>query len=141
MQKRGEEIGHHWRLGPSQTNPGIRRVLTDVNYWKTFVHDRLATPIGDHGCLTLFDGNHRMFAEHMNAEFRVRTKGRGRELDEWKQRPERPDNHLFDCMVGCCVGASIGGATLMGTMSEGTPATKKRRYKLSDLQNKKRGRA
>ena len=139
--KRGEQIGHHWRLGPSQANTKIRRVLTDVNYWKSFVHDRLATAMGDHGCLSLFDGNHRMFSEHMNAEFRIRTKGRGREVDEWKQRPERPDNHLFDCMVGCCVGASIGGATLMGTMSEGTPATKKRRYKLSDLQNKKRGRA
>jgi hypothetical protein len=37
----------------------------------------------------------------------VTTSGRGRTLEEWKQRPDHPDNHWFDCLVGCAAGASI----------------------------------
>lgn len=138
--QRGEQIGHHWRLGPSKANRGIRRVLTDVNYWKSFLHARLATAIGDHGSLTLCKGDHRMLSEHLNAEYPVRVQGKGRELDEWKQRPDRPDNHLFDCAVGCAVAASIGGLSLMGTVSEGAEQRERRSYKLSDLRSKKRNR-
>jgi hypothetical protein len=39
---------------------------------------------------------HRPFAEHLTAEYRVKTSGRGRTVDEWKLRPERSDNHWFD---------------------------------------------
>jgi hypothetical protein len=42
----------------------------------------------------------------------VRTAGRGREVNEWKLRPDRPDNHLLDCLVGCCVAASMLGVQL-----------------------------
>ena len=58
-----------------------RHVLYDTNFWKTFVHSRLAVPLGDAGCLALFGrdpARHRMFADHLTAEFFVRTAGRGR---------------------------------------------------------------
>ena len=31
---------------------------------------------------------------------------------EWRARASSPDNHFFDCLVGCAVGASIGGISL-----------------------------
>src|SRR5262249_47931489 len=70
------------------------------------------------GCLALFGDRpemHRLFAEHLTAEYRVKTEGRGRTVDEWKIRPERGDNHWFDGLVGCAIGASIQGAALFGT--------------------------
>ncbi len=64
---------------------------------------RLRVSMGDRGCLSLFGSNaetHRMFAEHLTSEYFVKTEARGRSVDEWKQRPEQPDNHWFDCLVG-----------------------------------------
>jgi hypothetical protein len=50
---------------------------------------------------------HRLFTDHVTSEYRVKTEGRGRTVDEWKLRPERGDNHWFDGLVGCAVAASI----------------------------------
>ncbi len=41
-----------------------------------------------------------MLAEHLTSEYFVKTEARGRSVDEWKQRPEQPDNHWFDCLIG-----------------------------------------
>jgi hypothetical protein len=60
-----------------------------------------------------------MLAEHLTAEYRVKTEGRGRTVDEWKIRPERSDNHWFDCLVGCAVAASMQGASLPETPGGG----------------------
>jgi hypothetical protein len=74
-------------------------------------------------------GQHRLLADHLTAEYRVKTIGRGRTVDEWKQRPERPDNHWFDCLVGCAVGASIQGAALLHM---GAARSKTRRHSLAE---------
>ena len=93
--------------------------------------------MGDRGCLSLFGTkpeHHRLFAEHLTAEYRVKTEGRGRTVDEWKIRPEQPDNHWLDCLVGCAVAGSIQGVMLFGT--EAKPVAKRTRVKLSDLRRK-----
>jgi hypothetical protein len=41
-----------------------------------------------------------MLAEHLTSEYFIKTEARGRSVDEWKQRPEQPDNHWFDCLGG-----------------------------------------
>ena len=118
-----------------------RHVLYDTNFWKTFVHARLAVPLGDAGCLALFGrdpARHRMFADHLTAEFFVRTAGRGREVDEWKLRTGASDNHWFDCTVGCAVAASAHGATLPGTEPGKTLARRRGRLRLSAIQRKRR---
>jgi hypothetical protein len=54
---------------------------------ESFVHARLAGTMGDKGCLSLFGDSaerHRLFGEHLTAEYRVKTAGRGRTVDEWK---------------------------------------------------------
>ena len=59
-------------------------------------------------------GDHRLLAEHLTAEYRVRTSAKGREVDEWKAKVGRPDNHWLDCLVGCAAAASVLGAVLFG---------------------------
>lgn len=114
--KPGRRLGVHWfedRVDGRQT----RCVTIDTNWWKSFVHARLSTPLGDNGSLTLYRAEpyqHATLAEHLTAEFRTRTFGRGREVDEWKIKPDRPDNHWFDCLVGCAVGASMLGVGVDG---------------------------
>lgn len=110
----GEQLGVNWRIATPEGWP-IRCVSIDVNWWKSFVHQRWATPLGEKGCLSLFEAkqyDHQMFADHQRSEQRVQTEGRGRTVDEWKALPG--DNDFFDCVVGCHVAASIEGIDLVG---------------------------
>ena len=137
----GDRVGHNWRMPNVAGKRAVRHVVYDTNFWKTFVHARLAVPMGDRGCLSHFGESadqHRLFAEHLSAEYRVKTEGRGRTVDEWKMRPERGDNHWFDCLVGCAVSASIQGAVLAGTGSEFGPA-QRGRVSFAELQRRRRG--
>jgi len=133
-KKRGDQVGHNWRIPNVRGKRAIRHVLYDTNYWKSFIHARLAVPMGDRGCLSLYGRDpvaHQLFAEHLTAEYRVKTEGRGRVVDEWKLRPDAHDNHWLDGIVGCAVAASIEGAVLPGTQEIAPP--KRERIKLSDL--------
>jgi hypothetical protein len=135
----GDRIGHNWRMPSVAGKRAIRHVLFDSNYWKSFVHARLAVAMGDRGCVSLFGNtpdHHRLFAGHLTAEYRVATQGRGRTVDEWKQRPERTDNHWFDCLVGCAAGASIQGAVLASTGGGTRPITRER-VSFAELQRRR----
>ena len=77
-------------------------------------------------------GAHQLLAEHLTAEYRVKTQARGRVVDEWKLRAGGPDNHWLDCLVGCAVAASIQGALLPGT--GGSTAVVRQRIRLSEIQ-------
>ena len=138
--KRGDRIGLHWRVPGVQGKRATRYALIDTNYWKSFVHARLTVPMGDPGCLSLFTPgsgqDHRLISEHLTSEYRVKTQGRGRELDEWKLRLPGGDNHWLDCLVGCAVGASMQGAVLFGTDIRNE--IRKPRLRLSDLQGRRR---
>jgi len=95
--------------------------------------------MGDPGCLSIFGRKatpHRLFAEHLTAEYRVRTEGRGRAVDEWKLPAHKPDNHWFDCLVGCAAAASIQGIERVGARMR--PSPEPERLKLSDLQRTRR---
>ncbi len=138
-RKPGDRVGHNWRMPNVQGKRAVRHVLYDTNYWKSFIHARLAVPMGERGCLSLFGDKpeqHRLFADHLTAEYRVKTEGRGRTVDEWKLRPERADNHWLDCLVVCAVAASIQGAVLFGT--DGQAPAKRERVSLAELQRRRR---
>ena len=113
--------------------------------------------MGDRGCLSIFGRKavqHRLFAEHITAEYRVRTEGRGRTVDEWKLPVHKPDttawaqgdqtgreaagarNHWFDCVVGCAAAASMQGVERIGAAVR--PGMDGQRLKLSALQRLKR---
>ena len=134
-RRRGDRVGHNWRIPNVQGRRAIRHVVFDSNYWKSFVHARLGVPMGDKGCLSLYGRNpdaHRLLAEHLTSEYRVKTEGRGRVVDEWKLRPEALENHWLDCIVGCAVAASVQGAVLEGT--GGAVRDTRKPIRLSDLQ-------
>ena len=111
----GDRLGLNWMMPNVASKRAIRHVVYDSNYWKSFIHARLAVPLGDKGALSLYGripGIHQLYAEHLTAEYRVKTQGRGRWVDEWKLKPDRTDNHWLDCTAGCAVCASMLGATL-----------------------------
>lgn len=138
----GDRVGMNWRMPNVRGRRAIRHVVYDANFWKSFVATRLLTATGDRGALTLFGrspADHLLFAEHLTAEYRVKTEGRGRRVDEWKMRPDAKDNHWWDCIVGNAVAASMCGCVLAGTMADARakPATKPR-VKLSELRRTRR---
>ena len=111
----GETCGFHWVLRRARKPPkgkkaqGGRLALLDVNFWKTFVHERLGVAKGDRGGLTLFGDDpqtHLMLAHHLRSESRKRKAVPGRVVDEWFLPPDKPDNHLFDCACGIYAAAS-----------------------------------
>lgn len=131
-RREGERVGDNWRIVP-QTGSGRGRLCVfDPNHWKSFVAARLLTPPGGAGCLQLFGtaAEHQLFADHLTAEYRIRTAGRGRVADEWKMRPETRDNHFFDALVGCAVAASTIGVTYSAAAATGETVIKKKRRKI-----------
>ena len=137
-RKKGDRVGLHWRMPNTTGKRAMRHVLIDTNYWKSFVHARLAVAMGDPGSLSLYgrdESAHRLLAEHLTAEFRIKTMARDRTVDEWKLKAARPDNHWLDCLVGCAVAASMEGAKLFGT--DHNELHLRQRIKLSALQHKK----
>ena len=114
----GDRVGHNWRIPNIRGRRAVRHVIFDTNYWKSFVASRILTSLGDKGSLSLWGRSpeaHLLFAEHLTAEYRVKTEGRGRKVEEWKMRPEAKDNHWFDGIVGNAVAASMCGCVLEGT--------------------------
>ena len=118
-KQQGDRLGFNWMIPNVAGKRAIRHVIYDTNYWKSFIHARLAVPVGDKGSLTLYGripGAHQLFAEHLTAEYRVKTQGRGRTVDEWKLKPQSRDNHFLDCVAGCAVCGSMLGASLPETL-------------------------
>jgi phage terminase large subunit GpA-like protein len=142
----GEIRGHHWIVARAKAAKGkkagreTQRITVDTNYWKTMLHERLAYAAGDAGGLTLFGqaSDHQMLAQHLLAEARVRKALPGRTVDEWSLSPEKPDNHLGDCIVGNFVAASAQGAVISVRISEATRQARKKLAKAAKA--KKAGR-
>jgi hypothetical protein len=120
-KKKGERNGYNWRIPSVKGKRVVRHILFDSNFWKSFLQARFSQPIGDSGSLSLFKARpskHQMLADHVTAEYRTQTSGRGRSVDEWRLPPNKPDNHLLDCLSGCCVAASVVGCQLAGVRTQ-----------------------
>ena len=131
----GDRVGYNWRMPNISGKRQVRHVVFDTNFWKSFVASRFLTALGDKGSLSLWGRNaeaHMLFAEHVTAEYRVKTEGRGRRVEEWKMLPESKDNHWWDGVVGNAVAASMCGCVLAGT-GEIAKKAEKPKVKLSDL--------
>jgi len=117
----------HWKPNPGdKTGPGWRQQLgkraarhfvTDVNYWKTVVAQRVQSESSEVSIGFFGDRPeaHTMLADHLSAEFArdQSSESTGRRIMEWTLRPNR-DNEWFDCLVGSCVAASYLGGELPG---------------------------
>lgn len=99
----------------SMTQRGDMIVAIHSNYWKSWVHKRLVTPVGTPGAMTLYEGEgsiHAVFANHLVAEqskteFKV---GRGI-VTKWERTSK--NNHFFDALYYACVGLHMAGARLI----------------------------
>ncbi len=118
-------------MANGHTTRGLRYQLVEVVYQRS---------------ASCFDGRSRLplalWYERRNAsyarrasDFRVlhQNRSRGRSVDEWKQRPEQPDNHWFDCLVGSAVAASMQGVILPGI--EGKAEVRKERMSFSECKS------
>lgn len=141
-QKPGERLGHNWRITP-QTGGGRGRLCVfDPNAWKTFAVERLLTPMGSDSSISLYGKQshvHQLIADHFCAEYRERKEGR-RTVDVWRMKPMRTDNHLWDCLVGSVVAASVQGLewTTAALAGQFNPPASRPKIKLSELQRQKR---
>lgn len=108
----GDNCGAFWRLRSPKEKDTIRHLLYDVDHWKSFHRDRLLIPQESRGSVSLFAGrDHTMYADHMLSEFSsmIHDVSTQRTVEVWEHRPERPDNHFFDCSVGnAMLGAMLG---------------------------------
>ena len=131
---KGDVCGLNWRSPVPKAPRYIRHVAFDSNWWKSFVHKRLSLARAARGELSLFGkpADHRLYADHLTAEYSVRTTGQGRTVDEWQLKSSKPDNHWFDCTVGVAVGASVLGATPSLDDQSATP-TKTRKKRVAYL--------
>lgn len=138
--KPGEHKGTNWLVRPDREGGGLRHVTYDGNYWKSFIQSRLSLMAPSRSSLSLWGSDprqHEMIADHLAAESPIRTKGRNREVDEWSLPAHKPDNHLLDCLVGCCVGASMLGVA----MEEQTAAKiTRKRISLAEAKRRAQGR-
>jgi hypothetical protein len=136
----GEIRGDHWGLFRDKEARGGRTLIFDANWWKSHLRNGLLAPLGDDGCVTLpglDPKRHRMIADHCASEYPVRTTGRGRKLEEWKQ-PPAAENHYWDCLVGATVAASRLGCRLPGASEPPrTRSTPRARPSLAELKTRR----
>lgn len=112
----GDVVGDFWIIPNVKKKRTAKIIEYDTNFVKTMVRSCILMKDGAAGGFSLFGEKgdvepHRMFAEQICAEYATPTMGRNRRVDVWKCQPNR-DNHFFDCVVGCYVGASERGLKL-----------------------------
>jgi ADP-ribose pyrophosphatase YjhB (NUDIX family) len=130
----GTKLGHFWRVVKDRQNGP--QVQADINAWKSIVAKRLRVEVGKPGGIELFGDNpraHELLCDQLSAEYGVKLSGRGRRVDEWKNRPGR-DNHYWDILVGAAVGASVQGSVVTGQAVQ----PEKKRLSLKELQEANR---
>jgi len=133
----GDRRGHYWGHFVDKKGKG-RTVVFDANHWKSRFRDGIRTAEGDEGCILLRGrdpSKHRMLGDHCSVEVPTTKEEYERRVEEWHLSPGKSDNHLFDCMVGCMVAASMLGAVLPGSRPK---LERKPRVRLSDLRRQRR---
>jgi hypothetical protein len=133
----GERVGFHWRLSLPERGSG-RTLLFDPDPYKSLLFERLTTPPGGGTALTLFGRStaaHALIAEHLAAEYATPATLRGITFDKWTPLPDRPDNHLLDCLVLAAVAASLAGLQWSAAGQPAAPrAPRRRTVSLAELQ-------
>jgi hypothetical protein len=102
--------GHYW-IEEKMPKRIYKTTKGDVNYWKSAVHDAFSLRSSERGGISFWGSNpeaHRMVSEHITAEKVVLVEANARKVNEWSN-PFQQDNHWFDCLVGCMIGASTLG--------------------------------
>lgn len=116
----GEEY-HVARLRKRQT----KLMEFNADYWKSWLHDRLHTPTGQPGSMTLYSAppnDHLSVSKHLTAEVQESkwVAGKG-EIIVWRQK--HANNHWLDAAVMACVAAHRAGVRILEGSSTAPPVT------------------
>lgn len=143
-RKPGYRFGLNWIISHEAGRHRGRLCTFDASTWKSFLVDRFISPFGTPGALRYFgkEGSsyvHQLIANHFTCEFRKREESKYGMVDVWSKKPQRKDNHLFDCVVGACVMASVQGLPWQtASLGQFTPVHKPPPLRLSAIQSEKR---
>jgi hypothetical protein len=104
--------GFHINYQPQQR---LSLVEVDADYWKTWVHQRLATPLDKPGAMTFFRAEpheHLALAKHLSAETKMEEfiAGRG-VVTRWQC--VRRQNHWLDALYNASAAAALCGVRLV----------------------------
>jgi len=107
----GDEVGWNWRVDMKTSAKG-RFVSFDTRPWKSQVCNSLLAAPGSATCIYLPGSKlieHPLLAIHLLSEYRAELIGSlsGRKVEAFYVRPDNKENHLWDCLVGCAVGANV----------------------------------
>lgn len=104
--------GYHANWIPAE---GVHLMEIDADHWKTWVHQRLSTPLDKPGAMTLFHAQpqeHLSLAKHLTAEVKteeyVPLKGT---VTKWERL--RRQNHWFDALYNACAAGHACGVRLV----------------------------
>jgi phage terminase large subunit GpA-like protein len=106
----GEEYHLNWLLSER-----LHLVEINADHWKTWVHQRLSTPVNSPGAMTLFAAppqEHLALAKHLTAETKTEefVAGKG-VVVKWERL--RKQNHWFDALYNACAAGHYGGVRLV----------------------------
>ena len=104
--------GFHLSLLPAER---LRVAEVDADHWKTWVHERLSTPMGQNGAMTFFSAlpqEHLALAKHLTAERKTEefVAGKGVAV-KWERL--RRQNHWFDALYNACAAGHFCGVRLV----------------------------
>ena len=112
--------GYHTAWLPVQQ---LHLVAVDADHWKTWVHQRLSTPMGTPGAMTLFQAlpqDHLSLAKHLTAETKVEefVSGKG-VVVRWERL--RRQNHWLDALYNACAAGHLCGVRLVDEVPKPAP--------------------
>ena len=107
-------IGNGYHLSQLQES-GVLLAEYDADAWKSYTHQRIKTPLGQTGALTLFEANpkeHYSFTKQLTAETQIEefVPGKGTVV-RWENKRRRP-NHKLDCACMASAAARLAGVRL-----------------------------
>jgi hypothetical protein len=112
-KEKKDVFGPDWTIPWDRGDHPWRHVVFDANVWKNHVAEFLMADADGAASLALHHPeqqyDHRLLVDHFVSETREPKIGPFRTVDIWDLPSNRPDNHWFDCLVGCAVAASICG--------------------------------
>lgn len=129
-----------WYSRPTQTGSTVRHigkgfhinwlpaeelhlVEIDADHWKTWVHQRLTTPLGSVGALSFYQAplhEHLALAKHLTAERKIEefVAGKG-VVVKWERLRRR--NHWFNALYNASAAAHFCGVRLVDEPEEPPP--------------------
>lgn len=123
-RKQTQSPGWHWCLTTNTQKRRTQLLRYDTNHWKTFLAARIAAPRGNRGSLEVFGERpeqHRLLADHLSTERPEMHESKGQRVWQWDKSQVGADNHLLDCLVGCCAAASLIGISLDSAPQQSAP--------------------